>query len=361
LLGLSVDRVAASAALSPLTVDDTVGHGLFEAAGSDVRAALDLRPYSEIGGIDWWVFSDLGSDVRPGPVSSDNVVGIGAAATTLAQATMRRPVATALDIGTGRGVQALNLSRHASHVTATDISARALRMAATTAALNEQNWDLRQGSLLQSVLGERFDLIVCNPPFIVGPGFTADNGGLSYRDSGWAGDDVSRRLVCDLPAHLNPGGTAQLLANWAISADESWQDRVGGWLEGSGCDAWIWQREVAEPGEYVRLWLRDAGEQPGTDSWKQRYDAWLDWFAAAGVLAVGMGLVSVKSTESKRPSGVCEDVPQPIEHVAVHAACAVIAALLELPATEVQTALLPVIKDLVQRGFLIPANGDDSG
>ena len=310
LLGLPVPRSAAEAALRPLPVPDAEAAGLVEAADGQVRAALDLRPYSETGGPDWWVVSDLGADVRPGRLHAEHVLGIGSAALTLAQATVRRPVGRALDVGTGCGIQALHLAQHSAAVTATDLSERALQMAATTAALNGQHWDLRLGSLLRPVAEERFDLIVSNPPFIVGPGFTPGAGGFSYRDSGLPGDSVCAELVRGLPGRLAEGGTGQLLANWIIGTSEPWQDRVAGWLPATGCQAWVWQREVAEPAEYVALWLRDAGEQPGTDGWRRRYDRWLDWFAEAGVAGIGMGLISVRRT-GEQPSQVrCEDVPQ---------------------------------------------------
>jgi len=318
LLGRPVPAAAAATALAPLPVAAAVAAGLLNADGDEVRAALDLRPYSEADGPDWWLLSDLGADVRLGPLHPEHVLGVGQAATTLAQATVRAPADRALDVGTGSGVQALHLSRHCASVTATDISGRALAFAAANAALNGQRWQLREGSLLEPVAGDRYDLIVCNPPFIVGPGFTAGAGGYTYRDSGFASDSASRRLVEGLPAHLRPGGTAQLLANWAIGSSEDWQDRVAGWLPEHGVDAWIWQREVAEPGEYVSLWLRDGGEQPGTPDWTARYDRWLDWFAETGTAAVGMGLVSIRRTD--RPSEiVCEDVPQPYQPPIGHA------------------------------------------
>lgn len=339
LLGLAVSREAAGAALHPLSVTAALGAGLLEPASSDaeppsvrpagsqpsgghrsgagaVRAALDVRPYSESDGPDWWVVSDLGSDVRPGLLDPEHVLGIGSAATTLAQCTVRSPVARALDIGTGCGVQALHLSRHSASVTATDLSTRALCLAATTAALNELDWDLRQGSLLEPVAGERFDLVVSNPPFIVGPGFSPGRDGYTYRDSGMTADSVSAQLVAGLPGLLSDGGTAQMLANWALTGDQPWQDRLVGWLPRTGCQAWVWQREVTDPGEYVSLWLRDAGEVPGTDSWRRRYDRWLDWFTEAGVLGVGMGLVSIRRTGAGTTDVVCEDVPQPYERPA---------------------------------------------
>jgi hypothetical protein len=116
-----------------------------------------------------------------------------------------------------------------------------------------------------------------------------------------------------VPHVLASGGTAQFLANWVITRDQGWVERLQGWLVGSGCDAWVWQREVADPGEYVGLWLRDTGERPGTPSWNRRYDAWLDWFDGAGVAAVGMGLVTMWRSEAADPVVVCEDVPQAVE------------------------------------------------
>ncbi|HEY0168585.1 MAG TPA: class I SAM-dependent methyltransferase [Jatrophihabitans sp.] len=314
LLGLPASRAAAEAALRPLPLAEAEAAGLVEEVAGQIRATLDLRVYSETGGPDWWVVSDLGAEVRPGPLHPEHVLGIGSAGLTLAEATVRGPVRRALDVGTGCGMQALHLSEHSATVTATDLSARALRMAATTAALNAKRWDLRQGSLLEPVGQEQFDLIVSNPPFIVGPGFQPGAGGFRYRDSGLPGDSVCAELVRGLPGRLTEGGTGQLLANWIIDGSQSWQERVTGWLPATGCQAWVWQREVAEPGEYVALWLRDAGEQPGSPGWQRRYDQWLDWFAANGVAGIGMGLISMRRTAEQSSQVVCQDVPQAHEH-----------------------------------------------
>lgn len=352
-LGAAVPAADARAALEPLGLERALALNLVaaqvdtaetDAADGDtadgdtadgaICALLDLRPYGEDEpslpitagsggdrrGGSWWVLSDLGSDVRPdAPLRAEHVLGIGAAALTLAQATPREPVRRALDVGTGCGIQALHLTRHAAAVVATDISARALALAAATAALNGVALDLRQGDLLEPARGESFDLIVANPPFVVGPGWQGGAAareaatGFDYRDSGLEGDAVCERLVRGLPALLAPGGTAQLLANWVIPSDGDWAARVGGWLEGSGCDAWVWQRELADPGEYVSLWLRDAGERPGTDAWERRYTRWLDWFDSSGARAVGMGLITMRRTSAAEPVVVCEDVRQALE------------------------------------------------
>ena len=314
LLGEKVSEHDARIALRPL--DLSAARELVAVSCGAVRARVEVRPYATDTDGPWWVFSDFGSDVRPGPLAADHVLGIGSASLTLAQATVRRGVSRALDLGTGCGVQALHAGTHASAVVATDISSRALRYAATTAQLSGQAWELRQGSLLEPVRGDRFDLVVANPPFVVSPGFDRDSGGYDYRDSGLSGDAASAALVAGVPGLLVADGTASLLANWIIPADGDWAGRVTGWLDGAPCDAWVWQREIAEPGQYVTLWLRDAGETPGTPRWCERYDRWLAWFEREGVAAIGMGLVTMWRNDGQSAQVVCEDVPQAVEQPA---------------------------------------------
>lgn len=136
-------EAAVAAALAPLSVEEALAGGLVERYGDGLRAGVDLEPYGE----DWWVLADVPASARPGrPLHAEHVLGIGGATHTLIGATMRRPVDTALDLGTGSGVQALHLSTHARSVTATDLSERALRFAATTAALNGQDWSCSEAT-----------------------------------------------------------------------------------------------------------------------------------------------------------------------------------------------------------------------
>lgn len=296
-----------TAALAPLPVATAIDAGLVEPAPLDgtagLRAALELDCYGE-----HWVLSDLSAGLRPGrPLPADHVLGIGSASTTLAAASIRRKVATALDLGTGCGVQALHLTGHAAHVTATDVSERALRFAATTAALNELDWELLHGDLVKPVQGRQFDLVVSNPPFVAGPGTTTH----TYRDSGRAGDGVCAELVAAAPALLTPGGTMQFLANWLHVAGESWQDRIAGWMRGTGLDAWVIQREVSDPVSYVDLWLTDASEDPATCP--ARAATWLDWFDANQIEGVGYGLVTLRAGGNADPTVRIEDLRQAVD------------------------------------------------
>ncbi|WP_326554620.1 DUF7782 domain-containing protein [Micromonospora sp. NBC_01813] len=294
---------AVSAALAPLPLTDALAAGLVEPApgGPGLRQGVDLEPYGD----DWWVISDVPAHLRAGqPLAADHVLGVGGSSTTLADAVRRRPVGTALDLGTGCGVQALHLAGHATSVTATDLSARALRFAATTAALSGQRWELLHGDLAAPVAGRRFDLVVSNPPFVVGPG-TATH---VYRDSGRIGDGVCAELAAAADDLLADGGTMHYLANWLHVTGEDWAERVAGWLTGTGLDAWVIQREVADPVSYVNLWLADASEGPDA----HRAAAWLDWFDAQKVEAVGFGLVTLRRAGHTDPVVRVEELRQQV-------------------------------------------------
>ena len=303
-LGREITRGTLDRVLPRTTTAGARRLGLVDAAGEGdgdaVRARVDLRPYAAVdaaGTADWWVVSDLGELATGRALRADHVLGVGGASTMLARCTPRRPVARVLDLGTGCGVQALHAARHSGAVVATDVSRRALAMARFTWRLNGgagDALDLREGSLLDPVAGERFDLVVSNPPFVITPRTDAVPA-YEYRDGGLEGDEIVRRLVAGVGGVLAPGGTAVMLGNWEHRAGTPWQERVGDWLAAldDDLDAWVVQREVQDPAEYAELWIRDGGTTSGP-SYDALYAAWLDDFERRGVEAVGFGLVTVR-------------------------------------------------------------------
>lgn len=116
------------------------------------------------------------------------------------------PEAAVLDMGTGSGVCALFAARHARKVVAVDINPAAVRCAQLNASLNQLDHriEVRGGDLFAPVRGERFDLVLFNPPFVRGTP-------RSDRDRAWRSDDVAERFAAQLGAHLNPGGAALVL------------------------------------------------------------------------------------------------------------------------------------------------------
>ncbi|MFI7482822.1 methyltransferase [Kocuria sp. M1R5S2] len=312
--------------------------GLVEPAEGGLRTTVDLRPHASDDGGELYVASDLGESQRPGALRRDHVLGIGQASITLAQTTDRRPVGRALDLGTGCGIQAFHLLAHARHVTATDVSDRALGFARFNLLLNarelgidpdrlEDRVSLRLGSLLDPVRGERFDLVVSNPPFVITPRLEHEGpeDRYTYRDGGLPGDRIVSGLVRELPEVLAPGATAHLLGNWevlgtedvegrAVPPPERWMRRPERWVP-DGIDAWWIQRELATPEEYAETWLRDAAESRDQAHHEQAYRAYLDDFAARGVQAVGFGMIRLRRPAAARRGALrrFEHVPHPVQ------------------------------------------------
>jgi methylase of polypeptide subunit release factors len=224
----------------------------------------------------------------------------------LAQCTVRPEVDRALDIGTGCGVQAFHLAGHARHVTATDVSPRCLVLAAFNTAMNDVVVDLRHGSLLEPVAGERFDLVVSNPPFVIGSPQAQRH---DYRDSGLDGDGVCAALVTGVGRHLREEGWCQLLANWEVSDGDDWAAHPRSWVAASGLDAWVIQREVQDPAAYVETWLRDAGEQT-SGGYRAAYDEWMATLESRGVVGVGFGLITLRRGGRETPVQRFQHAPQ---------------------------------------------------
>jgi SAM-dependent methyltransferase len=266
---------------------------------SDGTALVRLQAL-EHGGVDLTLPHDPGSAAAA--VQQDQVLGAGAASLTLAAATPRALVGRALDLGCGAGVQALLAQEHAGAVVATDRNRRAVSLARLAAALRGVSVDAREGDLLEPVAGEQFDLVVSNPPFVVSPGRR-----YTYRDAGYDGDEVCRRLVQGIPSVLAPGGHAVLLVNWLHRTGEDGDARVRSWFEGTGCDGWVVQRELAAPEEYVTAWLRDTDES----AFDSLFDEWVE--ALDGVDAVAFGVVALhRRTGGLAPEVVLEAVDQPV-------------------------------------------------
>lgn len=118
------------------------------------------------------------------------------------------------DLGTGTGAIALALAheRPGLSVVATDASAEALALARRNRdALGLGRVELRQGSWYQPLRGERFAVIVSNPPYIAGDDPCLALGDVRFEPrsalvAGADGLDDLRVLAAGAPDHLEPGG-----------------------------------------------------------------------------------------------------------------------------------------------------------
>jgi methylase of polypeptide subunit release factors len=223
---------------------------------------------------------------------ADHVPGVHRPSVALAHLTVRGEGERALDVGTGNGIQALLLARHAATVVATDVNPRALRFAAFNAALNgAEGIEVREGSFFEPVAGERFDLVVANPPYVLSP-----ESEYLFRDSGLRGDAVSELVVRAAPAALEPGGFASLLVSWALERDDP-AAPVRGWLDGAGCDAFLLHTSTDDAVRTAALWNRDLRDDP--EAYADALDRWLDYYRELGVELIAYGCLVLR----RRPDG----------------------------------------------------------
>jgi len=119
-----------------------------------------------------------------------------------------------LDLGSGSGAIALSIvhARPDAEVTVVDASIEALAVARENARrLNIVNTRFVQSDWFARLAGERFDLIVSNPPYIADGDAHLAQGDLRYEPrsalaSGADGLDDLRRIIGGANAHLTAGG-----------------------------------------------------------------------------------------------------------------------------------------------------------
>jgi hypothetical protein len=300
LFGAPVDSDRLATVLAPLELARLADTGLLTFAGTTASATARLAPHG-----DYYIASDGSADAH---TPHDFVPGIQSPSVTLAKLAVRRRVPRALDVGTGCGIQALLAAKHAGHVVATDVNPRALAFARFNARLNAiDNVELRLGHSFEPVEGERFDLIVANPPYVISPDTS-----YAYRDSELPADELCRRIVVDTPRFLVDGGFAHVLVSWAHAAGDDWAPAFRQWVQGGACDAWLLHYRSNDPLTHAASWLRPLGETD-LSAYEDAIDRWTSHLGALGIEAVGYGAVVLR----RRASGstwVRED-PFPLDRL----------------------------------------------
>lgn len=165
----------------------------------------------------------------------------------LVELALARDPTSVLDLGTGSGAIALAIKRHlpAARVVAVESSAAALAVARRNALKLGLEVDFRHGLWFEPVAGERFDLVVSNPPYVAMGDAHLLQGDLRFEPqsalvAGPEGLDALRDIVRGAPSHLNPGGwllvehglgqdaaVRTLLAQAGLEGIATWPDLAG--------------------------------------------------------------------------------------------------------------------------------------
>ncbi|HEX5092610.1 MAG TPA: peptide chain release factor N(5)-glutamine methyltransferase, partial [Burkholderiales bacterium] len=130
----------------------------------------------------------------------------------LVELALAEPFASALDLGTGSGAVALALKRERpqARVVGVERSAAALAVAQRNALRLGLDVELRHGLWFAPMAGERFDLVVSNPPYVSEGDPHLAQGDVRFEPrsalvAGADGLDALREIVREAPAYLSSG------------------------------------------------------------------------------------------------------------------------------------------------------------
>jgi methylase of polypeptide subunit release factors len=296
LLREPVSADAACRAVAPTSLRDWAEAGLLHVGRGKVRAAVEVVPYQGLlAAADW---------PEPPGVDGELVMGLAGTSRALAQLTVRRHMPRTLDLGTGCGLQALLAAAHSDRVWAADLNPRSLQMVRFNRQLNGlRNIRCLAGDLFEPARGLSFDLILCNPPFVIGPAR-----GWLHTHSRRPADDLCRDIVRRAPEFLREGGYCQLVCSWAHVAGQDCSARLASWIEGTGCDAWVLRSCTEDAPTYARKRVADLGGAPRQAvRW---FDEWIAYYERERIEAVSCGVMTLRRKVAGPNWFACDSLPE---------------------------------------------------
>ena len=154
--------------------------------------------------------------------------------------------------------------------------------------------DWRVADFFQPLEAGTFDVVLCNPPFIISPRTDA-----LHSDSGQPVDQLCRSLVRAAPGWLSPGGYFQMPFNWAQRRDEDWRENLAGWCQGISCDALLMYSHLQDAAEYALDRLQETVED--TAERTAEFDRWMVYYQEQKIEAIGFGVMTLRRTEARTP------------------------------------------------------------
>jgi release factor glutamine methyltransferase len=165
--------------------------------------------------------------------------------------------ADVLELGTGSGAIAVSAAKAgASRVTVVDVSRRALATAWLNARINGVRVVPRHGDLFAPVQGERFDIVVSNPPYLPSRRIPTRGAARAWEGGGADGRGILERICANVASHLKPGGSV-LLVHSSVNGVSRTLDA----LEAAGLRACVVERERGTVGPLLAERMPELDEE----------------------------------------------------------------------------------------------------
>ncbi len=298
-LGLRADRAKVTKIVHEWFVQTACASKILRTEGNDLTPEALLIPFENR-----WIASD--TNARFEACAPDFVIWPNTTTRFLHCFTVNRHSRATLDLGTGNGVQALMATAYSAKVVGTDLNPRAIEFAAFNARLNGlEDVEWLCGDAFAPVQGRKFDLIVSNPPFFIGP-----SNQFLFCDNSMDLDCLCGQIARDAAAHLEEGGYFQMLCEWAEVQGESWRERLTDWFRETGCDVWVVKGQTRSVEEYSLDRLRELSVRG--DLHPAAYDAYARYFSDRNVQAIHNGIVAMRR-RSGQNWAILEETNQMVE------------------------------------------------
>jgi methylase of polypeptide subunit release factors len=279
-------------AIRPLTLAQLLQAGVVRMEGDLVSAAIRIQPYER----KLYAFNRDTSDAAP----EEALMLISSSSLEVAHLMTRRPAQSALDIGTGCGFLATVLSPFCERITAIDVNPAAIRAAEFNARWNGlKNISFHAGNLLEPVRGQLFDLIVCNPPFLITPIPAAFSSRYLFKHSGLPGDAFCINLAREASQLLEEGGYFHMILQWEEACDSAWGSNLEKSLTGLGCDVWVARITTVTAEQYVAEWIDclSEAEKPDAEILTQQAR---QYFQEKNVATTSMGVLTLRRASHRQ-------------------------------------------------------------
>ena len=285
-MGMALDRDEVSGIIPDWFIKTVCDSKLLRAEGKQLAPDAMIVPLAG-----QWIASDLGA--RFDASVPDFVLWPNPTSQLLMRLSVRRPSRATLDLGTGTGVIAISAASYSEKIVATDLNARALEFARFNARLNgTDKIDLRLGDGFAPVKGEKFDLILSNPPFFVTP-----SNHFLFCDNPMELDQLCRNIAREAAEHLYEGGYFQMLCEWAEIEGQPWRQRITEWFEGTGCDAWVANCQTRNARQYASDRIAEAHDS--CDAAPDSFREYMNYYRTRNVAAIHDGIVVMRRRSGK--------------------------------------------------------------
>jgi SAM-dependent methyltransferase len=199
-----------------------------------------------------------------------------------------------LELCAGTAPAALLAARSVKNVWATDIAERSIDFARFNAALNGiHNVTVAKGDLYQPVEGRTFDRIAAHPPYVP----VLKTAEIFY-GGGEVGEEITKRIIAELPARLKPGGRLYCRTMGAERPGHSFEQRIREWLgaKQADFDVALFSLIVLEPRQFA---LEETLNKNGG---REQFAQWEKMFSKNDVRELVIGVVIIERHTDQRPS-----------------------------------------------------------